>query len=100
MALFDFPDANATSEQRIVTVGPMQRLFFMNSPFVARQARVLAARLAGKGRIIAVATVGANWYLTTNVKMQFNAERSVFDGDSNGRRPAEHGVLVRLQLNY
>jgi mono/diheme cytochrome c family protein len=46
MALFDFPDANASSEQRIVTVGPMQRLFFMNSPFVAEQAKALAGRLA------------------------------------------------------
>ena len=49
MALFDFPDPNASSEQRIVTVGPMQRLFFMNSPFVAAQAKALAGRLAGVG---------------------------------------------------
>jgi len=48
MALFDFPDPNASSEQRIVTVGPMQRLFFMNSKFVAEQAKALAARLAGE----------------------------------------------------
>ena len=49
MALFDFPDPNASSEQRIVTVGPMQRLFFMNSPFVAAQAKVLGERLARIG---------------------------------------------------
>ena len=49
MALFDFPDPNAPSEQRIVTVGPMQRLFFMNSPFVAAQAKVLGERLARMG---------------------------------------------------
>ncbi|HUQ93497.1 MAG TPA: PSD1 and planctomycete cytochrome C domain-containing protein [Bryobacteraceae bacterium] len=49
MALFDFPDPNASAEQRIVTVGPMQRLFFMNSPFVAGQAKALAARLARDG---------------------------------------------------
>jgi hypothetical protein len=46
MTLFDFPDPNASAEQRIVTVGPMQRLFFMNSLFVANQAKALAARLA------------------------------------------------------
>lgn len=46
LALFDFPDATASSEQRIVTVGPMQRLFFMNSPFVAEQSKALANRLA------------------------------------------------------
>ncbi len=49
MALFDFPDANAHAEQRIVTVGPMQRLFFMNSPFVAEQAKALGARIEKMG---------------------------------------------------
>jgi hypothetical protein len=49
MALFDFPDATASSEQRIVTVGPMQRLYFMNSPFVAEQAKALGARMASVG---------------------------------------------------
>jgi hypothetical protein len=45
MAMFDFPDPNATAEQRIVTVGPMQRLYFMNSSFVAKQSKSLAERL-------------------------------------------------------
>jgi hypothetical protein len=45
MALFDFPDANTSTEQRITTVGPVQRLFFMNSGFVARQSEALAARV-------------------------------------------------------
>jgi hypothetical protein len=49
MALFDFPDATAHAEQRIVTVGPMQRLFFMNSPFVAGQAKALGARIEKMG---------------------------------------------------
>ena len=44
-ALFDFPNPNATSEQRMVTVGPMQRLYFMNNTFVAAQAKALAERL-------------------------------------------------------
>ena len=44
-ALFDFPNPNATSEQRMVTVGPMQRLYFMNNSFVAAQAKALAERL-------------------------------------------------------
>jgi cytochrome c553 len=47
LATFDFPDPNAASDARMVTVGPMQRLFFMNAPFVAEQAKALAARLTG-----------------------------------------------------
>lgn len=47
LATFDFPDPNAAADSRMVTVGPMQRLFFMNAPFVAEQAKALAARLTG-----------------------------------------------------
>ena len=36
LALFDFPNPNNTSEQRSVTLGPMQRLYFMNNEFVAQ----------------------------------------------------------------
>ena len=46
MTLFDFPDPNSTSTKRAVTVGPMQRLFFLNSSFVMNQAKALAERLA------------------------------------------------------
>ena len=48
MTLFDFPDPNNTSEKRLVTVGPMQRLYFLNSSFVMGQAEALAKRLAGE----------------------------------------------------
>jgi hypothetical protein len=49
LALFDFPNPNASSEQRMVTVGPMQRLYFMNNSFVALQASALSDRLASSG---------------------------------------------------
>ena len=55
LALFDFPNPNSTSEQRIETNVPLQRLFFMNSRFVHEQSMLLAARLksaGGKGRIL------------------------------------------------
>src|SRR5260370_41993600 len=45
LALFDFPNPNSTSEQRIDTNVPLQRLFFMNSNFVHEQSTLLAARL-------------------------------------------------------
>lgn len=47
LTLFDFPNPNNTSEQRTVTAGPLQRLFFMNSEFVRVQAQALAGRLKG-----------------------------------------------------
>ncbi len=50
LALFDFPSPNNTSEQRLSTSVPLQKLFFMNSGLVADQAKALAARLNGDDR--------------------------------------------------
>jgi hypothetical protein len=48
LALFDFPNPNSTAESRLTTNVPLQRLFFMNSPFVEQQATALAARFTGE----------------------------------------------------
>jgi mono/diheme cytochrome c family protein len=45
LRLFDFPDANITSERRNETTVPQQQLFVLNSPFVIETAKALAARL-------------------------------------------------------
>jgi len=46
LRLFDFPDPNLTSERRANTTVPMQQLFVLNSDFVIREAKALAARAA------------------------------------------------------
>lgn len=46
-ALFDFPNPNNTSEQRISTNVPLQRLYFMNNDWVIAQARSVAEKLTG-----------------------------------------------------
>jgi mono/diheme cytochrome c family protein len=45
MALFDFPDANNSVDERTVTAGPLQGLFWLNSEFVMAQAKALDERL-------------------------------------------------------
>ncbi len=45
LALFDFPNPIATSEQRLPTLVPLQKLFFMNSDFVMEQSKMLAKQL-------------------------------------------------------
>jgi cytochrome c553 len=47
LRLFDFPDPNITSERRAVTTVPLQQLFVLNSDFMVRQAKALAARVQG-----------------------------------------------------
>jgi hypothetical protein len=49
LQLFDFPNPNNTSEQRLVTNVPLQRLYFMNSPAEGRAAVALARRLDDSG---------------------------------------------------
>ena len=46
MALFDFPDANNSVDQRTVTAGPLQGLYWLNSEFIAEEAKSLDQRLA------------------------------------------------------
>ena len=48
LSLFDFPNPNSTSEKRIPTNIPPQRLFFMNSKFVENQSKALSERLSGE----------------------------------------------------
>ena len=45
LRLFDFPDANITSERRTETTVPQQQLFVLNSPFVIETAKAFAARV-------------------------------------------------------
>ena len=49
LSLFDFPNPNSTSEQRIETATPLQALFFMNSGFLEARAQALAKKLEGAG---------------------------------------------------
>jgi mono/diheme cytochrome c family protein len=46
LRLFDFPDPNITSAGRTVTTVPLQQLFVLNSEFMVRNAKAVAARLA------------------------------------------------------
>ena len=44
LALFDFPNPNASAEQRLASSTPVQQLFLMNSEFIAQRAEALATR--------------------------------------------------------
>ena len=50
MALFDFPDANGSTDERAVTAGPLQGLYWLNSAFVTKQAAVLDERLSKEAK--------------------------------------------------
>ena len=48
LQVFDFPNPSFTSEQRFSSNVPLQQLYFMNNPFVFKQAGVLAERVHGE----------------------------------------------------
>jgi hypothetical protein len=45
LALFDFPNPNSLSEQRIVTTTPLQQLYFLNSKFVMDRAKAFFSKI-------------------------------------------------------
>jgi hypothetical protein len=45
LQVFDYPNPSFTAEQRFTTIVPLQRLYFMNSSFVYKQAQAFAARV-------------------------------------------------------
>ena len=65
---------------------------------VDEAARPFAA--AGSALVAEAWTVGVNWYLTPNIRYVLNAERSVFDRNENGARPAENALVFRSQVNF
>jgi hypothetical protein len=47
LRMFDFPDPNSHSPQRVPTTTSLQQLYVLNAPFVRRQAEAIALRLSG-----------------------------------------------------
>ena len=43
---------------------------------------------------------GVNWFLNTGVKLQLNFERTTFDSAGTTRRPAENGLITRVQFAF
>jgi phosphate-selective porin OprO/OprP len=55
---------------------------------------------AGASRGAQSFTVGANWYPAAFIKYYATFERTVFDGDADGTRPAENVILFRAQVAF
>lgn len=94
LRLFDFPDPNITSEKRTVTTVPLQQLFVLNSEFMIRQAKQLAARLSSAAADDAGRIQAACWILygrpalaeEVSAGLEFLNLPPASDGDSNAAR--------------
>lgn len=65
-----------------------------------RDSFVLGLAEPGASRTADAVTAGVNWYLNPFIKWVFNVERTVFDGDAGGARPAEHALMLRGQMSF
>jgi phosphate-selective porin OprO/OprP len=63
------------------------------------QAFELGFAAPGASRTATSYGVAATWYNTPNIKHVLSYERTIFDGDGDGRRNTEHAVIFRVQLN-
>jgi phosphate-selective porin OprO/OprP len=54
----------------------------------------------GSSRKAAAWSAGLNWYLNRNLLYRFHFERTVFDDDADGARPAENVLAFRSQINF
>ena len=80
--------------------GALQIAARYNELKVSRNAVDLGFAAAGASRTAEAFAVGANWYLNPFVKWVLNFERTIFDGEADGPRPAENALLFRAQLSF
>jgi hypothetical protein len=99
LRLFDFPDPNITSERRTVTTVPLQQLFVLNSDFMVRQAKALAARVQGPTSSDDLAKIRQVYRLAfgrdaTKAEVQFGVE---FLNAPDGAETATKSTLSRWE---
>jgi phosphate-selective porin OprO/OprP len=67
---------------------------------VDEAAALLGLAAAGSSLRADAWTIGLNWYPTANLRYTVNVERTVFDEDPDGPRPAENAIAFRTQLFF
>lgn len=80
--------------------GALQLAVRYQAARVSRNAVTLGLAAPNASRTADAWTLGANWYLNPYVKWNINVERTVFDGDAEGPRPAENAILIRAHLGF
>lgn len=90
-ANFDFGNGN---------LGAFQIAARYHTLEVDERAVALGFAAPGSSRTADAWSLGLNWYLTGNFRYTFNFERTVFDGDPEGPRPAEDAFVFRTQVSF
>lgn len=80
--------------------GALQLLARYSTLRVDADAFRFALAAPGASRRAESFTVGVNWFPVTFVKWYATYERTVFDGEPDGPRPAENAILFRAQFAF
>jgi phosphate-selective porin OprO/OprP len=82
------------------TWGALQLAARYSALHVDADAVSLGFAAAGASTDAANVAVSLNWYLNPFVRWLVTGERTVFDGEADGPRPAENALLFRAQLAF
>jgi phosphate-selective porin OprO/OprP len=80
--------------------GAVQLLARVSKLTVSGRAFTDGLAAAGASREARQVTIAANWYPSSYIKIYGTFERTVFDDDPSGARPAENVILFRTQLGF
>lgn len=106
--LFDFPDAKAHSEQRLLTTTPLQHLYLLNSPFLQQQAAALAANATadcGQEPAVVVHTLFRAVLLRNATGEELTAALELVNGEGGHPSPQSwtslaHGLLASNEFLF
>jgi phosphate-selective porin OprO/OprP len=92
------PDANFDFGEG--HIGALQVAGRYHALTVADDAFTLGFAAAGSSRKVQAWTIGLNWFWNPQVKYAFTFERTIFDDDAHGPRPAENALVFRSQIYF
>ena len=103
LRLFDFPDANITSERRTETTVPQQQLYVLNSPFVIETAKAFAARVQKEAptdaeRVQRAFALAYGRPATANEAQLFVAFLQGTDGDATANRLSRWDRVAQILI--
>ena len=104
LRLHDFPDPVIHSAARIPTITPLQQLFLLNSPLVARQAATLASRVQKEGPASPAGRIDFTYRLLFG-RMPTDGERKIGldftgSGKPNAWRDYAHALLAGNEFQF
>ncbi|RMF36931.1 MAG: DUF1553 domain-containing protein, partial [Planctomycetota bacterium] len=102
LALFDYPDPNNHAPARATTTTPSQKLFLMNSPFMARNAERIAERVRSQSDSVAETVEAAFRLLLGRPPSAEETQAAIeyLQPDGGNLPQLVHGILLTNEMYF